>query len=216
MTGQPLAVKESTILGSVHRPTLGHAAAKLIDIESAELYDLAVMLGARLEAAEPIWVELRALGYIEEAPDNRYVPTAKMAELATKPVKPALILTSARARQLMTQVIYKANSLNRKAEFKLVYHYVKKLVVLRSGEISEKSLSLDMAWVPEIRPKLSLSQQRDLSLDLSIKADTTQGATAWLGGSDPFLRLVKIGSLDELKDPYHVVYEFEPPPPEEP
>lgn len=54
----------------VNGPLLRMAAAKLADMESAKLYDLAVVLGVSPAEARPTWEQLVVEGFIEKTPDG--------------------------------------------------------------------------------------------------------------------------------------------------
>jgi hypothetical protein len=57
------------------------AAAKLVDMKSAKLYDLAVVLGVSPEEARPTWEQLVSEAFIEVTKDGG-VPTEHMGALA--------------------------------------------------------------------------------------------------------------------------------------
>lgn len=201
-----------TLLVSLHDfapvnfPLLRLAAAKLVDLDSAELYDLAVCLGASEAQASPIWKKLLADGFIVEAQDGRHLPTSEMHRLAQARLgKP---LRRERAAQLIKTMVANAQKLNMRGPEE-PYYYVSRLAVFGSYLDQSKAElgDLDVAWDLFERPGTT-----GYANWCRVNSVDPQAATrALVRPRSPAVRLTSLDELSRLDCPFLVVYEFDSP-----
>lgn len=187
----------------VNGPLLRMAAAKLTDIGSAELYDLAVVLGVSPAEARPTWEQLIAEGFIESTPAGA-LPTDRMDALAhARFGKP---LPRKKADSLVEKAVKAAKALNALPP-DAPYYWITRLVVFGSYLDKQKSElgDLDLAWEIEERP--SVRQQAIISI--MYGRDPIQPTRAKVCPKGPYVRLISFGQVLALKCPYQVVYTFE-------
>lgn len=112
----------------VNGPLLRMAAAKLADMESAKLYDLAVVLGVSPAEARPTWEQLVVEGFIEKTPDGAR-PTDRMDELAR--ARFGKSLPRKKAEALIDKAVASAKALNALPP-EAPYYWVTRLAVFGS------------------------------------------------------------------------------------
>lgn len=187
----------------VNGPLLRMAAAKLTDIGSAELYDLAVVLGVSPAEAKPTWEQLITEGFIESTPAGA-LPTDRMVALAhARFGKP---LSRKKAESLVEKAVTAAKALNALPP-DAPYYWITRLVVFGSYLDKQKSElgDLDLAWVIEARPSV---RQRAI-ISIMYGRDPIQPTRAKVCPKGPYVRLTSFGEVLALKCPYQVVYSFE-------
>lgn len=188
----------------VNGPLLRKAANKLADMESANLYDLAVVLGVSPTEARPTWLQLVAEGFIETIPEGAR-PTARMDDLARARFGKALPRKKAEA--LVDKAVAAAKALNALPP-EAPFYWVTRLAVFGSYLDAQKSElgDLDLAWEVVQRPGVE-----DLAMAAILyNRDGKQSTRAQICPKGPYVRLISMGEVLALKCPYQVVYTFEP------
>ena len=188
-------------LHGVNGKLVRNAAALIVDMDSAELYDFAASLGVSLNVAEPIWRRFIEDGYITKNADGRLVPTRRMEDLRT--ARFGRPLTQKKAEALLLQTIRKAEMTNSEPASSELY-YVTKLAVFGSflDESKHELGDLDIAYELEMRPGTKQSR-----LYLSMSKDPVAPTRGRILPS-PLVRLAAMDIVLLLGCPYHVVYEF--------
>lgn len=187
----------------VNGPLLRMAAAKLADMESAKLYDLAVVLGVSPAEARPTWEQLVAEGFIETTTDGAR-PTDRMDELARARFgKP---LPRKKAEALIDKAVAAAKALNALPP-EAPYYWVTRIVVFGSYLDAQKLElgDLDLAWEVEERPGVRNHAMKAIMYNL----DGLQTTRAQVCPKGPYVRLTSLCAMLALKCPYQVVYTFE-------
>lgn len=187
----------------VNGPLLRMAAAKLADMNSAKLYDLAVVLGVSPEEARPTWEQLVAEGFIETTPEGSR-PTDRMHALARARFgKP---LPRKKAEELVNKAVAAAKALNALPP-DAPYYWVTRLAVFGSYLDAKKSElgDLDLAWEVEERPGV----RGHAHMAIMYNRDGKQTTRAKICPKGPYVRLTSLGSMLALECPYEVIYTFE-------
>ena len=187
----------------VNGPLLRMAAAKLADMESAKLYDLAVVLGVSPAEARPTWEQLVVEGFIEKTPDGAR-PTDRMDELARARFgKP---LPRKKAEALIDKAVASAKALNALPP-EAPYYWVTRLAVFVSFLDAQKLElgDLDLAWEVEERPGV----RNHAMMAIMYNLDGLQTTRAQVCPKGPYVRLTSLRAMLALKCPYQVVYTFE-------
>lgn len=189
----------------VNGPLLRKAAGLLVDMESAEVYDVAVMLGVSEKVAGPIWQGLVDAGYISAPAGGRCCPTLKMTRLAA--ARFGKMLSRAKAESLLRNAVDNAKLLNAMPDTACFY-YVTKLVVFGSYlEESKQELGdLDIAWETASRP----GNESYIRWCICSNVDSEQSTRGVLRPKGPYVRLVPLRQMLGLGCPYRVVYEIDP------
>lgn len=187
----------------VNGPLLRKAAAKLADMQSAKLYDLAVVLGVSPAEARPTWDQLVAEGFIVTTPKGD-LPTGRMDELARARFgKP---LPRKKAQALVSKAVAAATALNA-LPAEAPYYWITRLAVFGSFLDTQKLElgDLDLAWEVEERPGI-----RDHAMmSIMYNRDGLQSTRAQVCPKGPYVRLTSLREMLSLKCPYQVVYTFE-------
>lgn len=187
----------------VNGPLMRKAAAKLSDMASAKLYDLAVVLGVSLAEARPIWEQLVADGFIDTRPDGDR-PTDRMDELARARFgKP---LPRKKAEALVKKAVAAATALNALPP-EAPYYWVTRLAVFGSY-LDDHKLELgdlDLAWEVEERPGV----RGHAHMAIMYNRDGLQTTRAQVCPKGPYVRLTSFGEMLSLKCHYQEVYSFE-------
>lgn len=179
------------------------AAAKLADMGSAKLYDLAVVLGVSPEEARPTWEQLIAEGFIETTPEGA-LPTDRMDALAQARFGKPLLRK--KAEVLIEKAVTAAKALNALPP-EAPYYWITRIAVFGSyldGLKSELG-DLDLAWEVEERPGVS----RHATMAILYNRDGLQTTRAQFCPKGPYVRLTSFRELLALKCPYQMVYAFE-------
>lgn len=187
----------------VNGPLLRMAAAKLADMDSAKLYDLAVVLGVSPAEARPTWEQLVAEGFIETTPEGAR-PTARMDELARARFgKP---LSRKKAEVLVKKAVEAAKALNALPP-EAPYYWITRLAVFGSYLDAEKSElgDLDLAWEVEERPGV----REHAHMAIMYNRDGRQSTRAQVCPKGPYVRLTSFGEMLSLKCQYQELYSFE-------
>lgn len=187
----------------VNGPLLRVAAAKLADMESANLYDLAVVLGVSPAEARPTWEHLVAEGFIESTPDGAR-PTDRMDDLAhARFGKP---LPRKKAEALVAKAVAAAKTLNALPP-EAPYYWVTRLAVFGSYLDTHKLElgDLDLAWEVEERPGV----RGHAMMAIAYNRDGLQTTRAQVSPKGPYVRLTSLREMLALKCPYQVIYTFE-------
>lgn len=187
----------------VNGPLLRAAAAKLADMQSAKLYDLAVVLGVSLAEARLTWEQLVAEGFIETTPEGDR-PTDRMDELARARFgKP---LPRKKADTLVSKTVAAAAALNALPP-EAPYYWVTRLAVFGSYLDAQKLElgDLDLAWEVVERPGV----RGHAHMAIMYNLDGLQTTRAQVCPKGPYVRLTSLGEMLDLKCPYQVVYSFE-------
>lgn len=177
----------------VNGPLLRAAAAKLADMESAKLYDLAVVLGVSPAEARPAWEQLVAEGFIETTPEGAR-PTDRMDALARARFgKP---LPRKKADALVDKAVAAANALNALPP-EAPYYWVTRLAVFGSYLDPEKLElgDLDLAWEVEERPGV----WGHARMALMYNRDGLQTTRAKVCPKGPYVRLTSLSEMLALK-----------------
>jgi predicted nucleotidyltransferase len=177
-------------------------AGKLADMKSANLYDLAVVLGVSPEEARPTWGQLISEGFIETTPDGAQ-PTERMDDLARARFgKP---LPRKRADALVEKAVSAAKALNALPP-DAPYYWITRLVVFGSYLDSEKPElgDLDLAWEVEGRPGV----MGHVMMSIMYNRDDLQSTRAQVIPKGPYVRLTSLHAVLDLKCPYQVIYTF--------
>lgn len=187
----------------VNAPLLRAAAAKLADIESAKLYDLAVVLGVSLAEARPTWEQLVAEGFIETTPEGSR-PTHRMDALAR--ARFGNPLPRKKAEALLAKTVAAAKALNALPP-EAPYYWVTRLAVFGSYLNAQKSElgDLDLAWELVERPGV----ERHVQMAIIYNRDAEQTTRAKVCPKGPYVRLTDVGEMLALKCPFQEVYTFE-------
>ncbi len=187
----------------VNGPLLRKAAAKLADMQSAELYDLAVVLGVSPTEARPTWEQLIAEGFIDTTPE-RALPTDRMDDLARARFgKP---LPRKKAEALVKKAVAAAMALNELPP-DAQYFWVTRIAVFGSyldGQKLELG-DLDLAWDVMERPGVENHAFKAMMYNF----DGLQSTRAQVCPKGPYVRLISLSELQALGCPYQVVYTFE-------
>lgn len=187
----------------VNGPLLRTAASKLADMQSANLYDLAVVLGVSPAEVRPTWEQLVAEGFIETTPDGAR-PTERMDALARARFgKP---LPRKKAEALVEKTLAAVKTLNALPP-ESPYYWVTHLAVFGSYLDPQKLElgDLDLAWEVEERPGV-----RDhATLATMYNLDRFQTTRAQICPKGPYVRLISLGEMLALNCPHQVVYTFE-------
>lgn len=187
----------------VNGPLLRAVATKLADMESAELYDLAVVLGVSPAEARPTWEQLVAEGFIETTPEGAR-PTGRMDDLARARFgKP---LPRKKAEALVEKAVAAATALNALPP-EAPFYWVTHLAVFGSYLDAQKLElgDLDLAWEVEERPGV----RRHAHMAMMYNVDGLQTTRAQVCPKGPYVRLTSLREMLDLKCPYQVVYTFE-------
>lgn len=187
----------------VNGPLLRMAASKLADMESASLYDLAVVLGVSPAEARPTWEQLVAEGFIETTPDGAR-PTDRMDDLARARFgKP---LPRKKAEALVDKTVAAAKALNALPP-EAPYFWVTRLAVFGSYLDAQKLElgDLDLAWEVEERPGV----EHHAMMSIIYNRDGLQTTRAKICPKGPYVRLTSLSEMLALKCPHQVVYTFE-------
>lgn len=187
----------------VNGPLLRVAAAKLADMQSAKLYDLAVVLGVSPAEARPTWEQLVAEGYIETTPEGAR-PTDRMDALARARFgKP---LPRKKAEALVDKAVAAAKTLNALPP-EAPYYWVTRLAVFGSYLDAQKLElgDLDLAWEVEERPGVG----GHAMMAIMYNRDGLQTTRTQVCPKGPYVRLTSFYEMLDLKCPYQVVYTFE-------
>lgn len=188
----------------VNGPLLRKAAAKLADMESAELYDLAVVLGVSPAEAKPTWEQLFAEGFIESTLEGAR-PTERMDALARARFgKP---LPRKKAEALVDKALAAVKALNALPP-DAPYYWVTRLAVFGSYLDAEKLElgDLDLAWEVMERPGM----ENYVYTSIMYGRDPLQPTRAQVCPKGPYVRLTSVSEMLALKCPYQVVYSFDP------
>lgn len=188
----------------VNGPLLRVAAAKLADMNSADLYDLAVVLGVSTSEALPTWEQLVAEGFIETTPVGAR-PTDRMDDLARARFgKP---LARKKAADLVDKAVKAAMALNALPP-DAPYYWVTRVAVFGSYLDSQKSElgDLDMAWEIQERPGV----RGHAMMAMMYNRDSLQTTRAQFCPKGPYVRLTSLGTMLDLKCEYQIVYTFTP------
>ncbi|MDF9779301.1 hypothetical protein [Pseudomonas baetica] len=187
----------------VNGPLMRVAAAKLADMQSANLYDLAVVLGVSPAEAQPTWEQLVTEGFIETTPEGAR-PTDRMDDLARARFgKP---LPRKKANALVTKAVAAAKVLNALPP-EAPYYWVTRLAVFGSYLDAEKAElgDLDLAWEVEERPGV----RGHAMMAIMYNRDGLQTTRAQVCPKGPYVRLTSLREMLALKCPYQMVYTFE-------
>lgn len=187
----------------VNGPLLRVAATKLADMESANLYDLAVLLGVSLAEARPTWEQLLAEGFIEPTPEGAR-PTDLMDALARARFgKP---LPRKKANALVDKAVAAAKALNALPP-EAPYYWITRLAVFGSYLDAQKLElgDLDLAWEVEERPGV----RGHAMMAIMYNRDGLQTTRAQVCPKGPYVRLTSLQEMMALKCPYQMVYTFE-------
>lgn len=185
----------------VNGPLIRTVAGKLADVDSAQLYDLAVVLGVSESEALPVWRQLMADGFIEDEQGHR--PTPRMGELARARFgKP---LPRSKADTLLKKVIANAVALNA-LPADAPYFWITSLAVFGSYlHVDRLELGdLDLAWQLVARPGVENHTHWCHMNNL----DPYQSTRGQIHPKGPYTRLMDMREMVELECPYQVVYEF--------
>lgn len=188
----------------VNGPLLRQAATKLADMESANLYDLAVVLGVSPTEARPTWEQLVAEGFIEMTPEAAR-PTDRMDELARARFgKP---LPRKKAMTLVEKAVAAAQALNALPP-DAPYYWVTRLAVFGSYLDAQKTElgDLDLAWELMERPGM----ENHVYTSIVYGRDPLQPTRAQVIPRGPYVRVTGLDEMLALECPYQVVYTFEP------
>lgn len=187
----------------INGPLLRMAAAKLADMDSAKLYDLAVVLGVSTGEAKPAWEQLVADGFIETS-GGISRPTARMSELATARFgKP---LPRKKAGALIKKALEAAKALNALPP-EAPYYWITRLAVFGSYLDADKSElgDLDLAWEVEERPGV----RGHAHMATMYNRDGMQTTRAKVIPRGPYVRLVSFREMLSLGCEYNEFYSFE-------
>lgn len=187
----------------VNGPLLRVAAGKLADMESAELYDLAVVLGVSPAEALPTWDKLVVEGFIETTPEGAR-PTDRMDELARARFGKPLLRK--KAEDLVSKTIEAAKTLNALPP-EAPYYWITRLAVFGSYLDAQKLElgDLDLAWEVEERPGV----RGHVSMAIMYNRDRYQTTRAQICPKGPYVRLTSLREMLNLDCPYQVIYTFE-------
>lgn len=187
----------------VNGPLLRVVAAKLSDMGSAKLYDLAVILGASLEESKPIWDQLISEGFIIEV-NGEFRPTQKMDDLAR--ARFGNPLARAKADSIVKKAVAAAKKLN-SLPSDAPYFWVTHLVVFGSYLDADKMElgDLDLAWAVEERPGV----RSHAHMSIIYNRDELQTTRAKIMPKSPYVRLISLSDLLDLNCQYRVLYFFE-------
>lgn len=187
----------------VNGPLLRMAAAKLADMGSAKLYDLAVVLGVSLEEASPTWEQLVAEGFIDATPGDA-IPTDRMDALARARFgKP---LSRKKAEALVNKAVVAAKALNALPP-EAPFYWITRLVVFGSY-LDAQNLELgdlDLAWEVEERPGV----RGHAHMAIMYNRDGLQTTRAQVCPKGPYVRLIGFREMRSLNCQYQEVYSFE-------
>jgi len=186
----------------VNGPLLRAAGAKLADMGSATLYDLAVVLGVSHAEARPTWEQLVVEGFIEITPEGPR-PTHRMDELGRARFgKP---LPRKKADVLVDKAVAAAKALNALPP-EAPFYWVTRLAVFGSYLDSQKLElgDLDLAWEVEERPGV----RGHAMMAIMYNRDGVQTTRAQVCPKGPYVRLTSLHEMLALKCPYQVVYTF--------
>lgn len=189
----------------VNGPLLRKAAAKLSDMDSAKLYDLAVVLGVSQEEARSTWEQLISEGFIEILSEGAK-PTDRMGDLARARFgKP---LPRKKAEALVNKAIAAAEELNSLPP-DAPYFWVTRLLVFGSYLHEDKSElgDLDLAWEIEERPGV----KEHVLKAICYNTDGQQTTRAKICPRGPYVRLTSVHQVLKLGCPYREVYAFKAP-----
>ncbi|MHC5195036.1 hypothetical protein ACYSUW_14875 [Pseudomonas frederiksbergensis] len=187
----------------VNGPLLRVAAAKLADMESATLYDLAVVLGVSPAEAQPTWEQLVDEGFIETTSEGAW-PTDRMDDLARARFgKP---LPRKRADALLCKAVAAAKALNALPP-EAPYFWVTRLAVFGSYLDTQKLElgDLDLAWEVAERPGV----RGHAMMARMYNRDGLQTTRAQIFPKGPYVRLTSLGEMLALECPCEVIYTFE-------
>jgi predicted nucleotidyltransferase len=172
-------------------------------MESANLYDLAVLLGVSLAEARPTWEQLLAEGFIEPTPEGAR-PTDLMDALARARFgKP---LPRKKANALVDKAVAAAKALNALPP-EAPYYWITRLAVFGSYLDAQKLElgDLDLAWEVEERPGV----RGHAMMAIMYNRDGLQTTRAQVCPKGPYVRLTSLQEMMALKCPYQMVYTFE-------
>lgn len=181
------------------------AATKLAAIQSASLYDLAVVLGDSCAAVKPAWDRLVAEGYIEGS-EEQARPTPKMNELVRARIgKP---LSRKKADALIAELLALTKDLNQLGPDE-PYAWVTCLAVFGSYLDAGKTElgDLDIAWDVKNRPGLTERMIKTMFYSKDLLSPTRTK----IKPKGPYIRLTSMQDLEALGCPYRVIYAFTPP-----
>lgn len=193
-------------LHGVSTTLVKQAASFMLEVDSAELFDFAISVGADERRAEPIWRAFIDDGYIKQREDGRFVPTVRIQQLvAARFGKP---LPRAKARELLRQSIENAKGINAESPSAELY-YITKVAVFGSFLDENKCElgELDLAWDIALRPGV-------VSFDhhcVMYNKDSVAPTRGRFRPRRPFVRLTSMSDLLALECPYRLVYEFHHP-----
>lgn len=182
---------------------LRRAAAKLADMQSANLYDLAVVLGVSIGEAKPTWDQLLAEGFIELTAGGAR-PTTRMDALAqARSGKP---LPRNKADGLIDKAVAAARKLNALPS-DAPYFWVTSLAVFGSYLDADKSElgDLDLAWEVKERPGLI----GHITTALMNGRNPMQSTRAQICPKGPYVRMTSMGRMLDLNCAYRIVYTFD-------
>ena len=180
-------------------------ANTLWELRSAQLYDLAVVLGAPKEVVCDLWNVFIKSGLIVQAENGHYYPTDLMFKLATGRVgKP---LPRATANKLVEEFINRAERTNKDGQ---AMYFVTRIEVFGSYLDSEKTDlgDLDVAWEvlekPEFRNRIGNMR--------CVNLDPLSHMRRLVRPRNNAIRMISVGELENLKCPRKLIYEFNGPP----
>lgn len=180
------------------------AAAELHRMQSARLWDLAVVLAAPVERVRELWETLKAAECIVEC-DGWHRPTDSMLSLAN--ARLGNPLTRKKADALVAQLIRNAQQLNDAPGD--AFYFVTKLAVFGSYLDNERNElgDLDVAWELIQRPGF----ERSISSMRCVNEDPTSHMRRLVRPRSPAVRLVDWSLLLDLKCSYRIVLEMSGP-----
>lgn len=187
----------------VNGPLLRMAAAKLADMGSATLYDLAVVLGVSVLEARPTWDQLLAEGFILSA-QGRARPTERMHELARARFgKP---LPRKKAESLVKKAVAAARALNALPS-DAPFYWVTRVAVFGSFLDEQKTElgDLDLAWEVEERPGV----EDHVMTAIAYNRDSLQSTRAKIFPKGPYVRVSGYREMLALNCGYEILYTFE-------
>lgn len=183
------------------------AAGVLWRLQSAQLYDLCVALGAPAAQVSPIWEQLASEKRLAQDERGHWRPTDAMHTLATARIGKGL--PRSKASKLLEELVKRAKEANARPATD-DHYYVTRLAVFGSYlDPNKQELGdLDVAWELAERPS-----SRMLFIDaIMYGRDPISPTRALVRPKSPYVRMVEYGTLQRLKCTYQEIYHFEPPP----
>lgn len=199
----------SVMYGCVSATLVRSVAQGLLKIESAELEDICLLLGASMTESKPVWEGLISDGWIvKDSVNGKWLPSEEVRSLASARIGNPL--TRKKADELIAKALANANKLNSEPTETSEYgtYWITKIAVFGSYlQDSEELGDLDIAW--EVSERSNMKNWFINCLMNSI--DPLSRTRGKFRPKGPYTKIINFDHMLSLGCQYKTIYEFKVP-----